>query len=107
MRWAGSHAGGSQASSQARLGRRPACGSHACALPLQPGLDGKAGAAAEPAVEAGEGVEDPQRETQAERRRHTVTAGQDVEDRLVEAEAVARAHEEVEECRLVVLVDEL
>src|SRR5436309_356665 len=76
-------------------------------LPFQSRFHGEAGAAAQPAVEAGDGIEDPQGDTYAQRRRHPVAAGEHVEHGLVDAEVVARVHEEIEERRLVVLLDEL
>src|SRR5262245_13002843 len=77
------------------------------ALPFQPRLDGEAGAAANPTVDARDAIEDPQGDAHAPRRRHPVAARQHVEDGLVDAEAIARMHEQIEERRLVVFVNEL
>src|ERR1700716_3099747 len=76
-------------------------------LPLQPGFDREARAAARPGVDAPEPEEDPERDAHAPRHRHPVAAGEYVEDGLVDPEVIARVHEEIEERRLVVLVDEL
>src|SRR5436309_7453535 len=70
------------------------------ALPFQSRFHGEAGAAAQPAVEAGDGIEDPQGDTYAQRRRHPVAAGEHAEDGHGDAERGARPHQDFEGRRL-------
>src|SRR5262249_42219582 len=77
------------------------------ALPFQPRLDRQAGAAADPAVDTRDAVEQSQRDPHTPGRRHPVAPRQHVQDGLVDTEGIARMHEKNKDRRLVVLVDKL
>src|SRR5581483_6449561 len=76
-------------------------------LPLEARLDGQTATPPYPPLDTGHAEEEAQRQPRAPRHADPVPARQHVQHGRVDAERVARMHEDVEEGRLVVLVDEL